>query len=284
MLAARTKTCGSSGNHTTSDSRFAASDAFLPGTVVHAVLSLKPAFVAVDSNVLRIVQRAAALLDCIIQNVMYRRKQTLAGCGIEPRRQSIMPKSCAVENLVCVDVADARDAALVEQECLQVAPPTAKSLSQCHLVEPVDDGVWPESRKFGRHSRLVGCVKDHDFPERTWVDKPHFVPHVLLVRRKMHHYVGVRRSWCAWRNDEHSPAHSQVHHQDAAGVKVAQQVFSASSCGGDTRTAQTVNHCLTALTAHGAFAKHFDALDDPVHGAALDAAANSFNFGKLWHD
>jgi hypothetical protein len=95
----------------------------------------------------------------------------------------------------------------------------------------------------------------------------------------MHHHVSVRWPRSALFNDEHSPAHAQVHHQDASGIEVTEQVLSATSRGGDSCTAQPVDDCFATLSAHGSFAEHFDAFDNSAHRAAFDAATHRFYFG-----
>jgi hypothetical protein len=95
----------------------------------------------------------------------------------------------------------------------------------------------------------------------------------------MHHHVSVWWPRSALFNNEHSPAHTQVHHQDASSVEIAEQVFAATSRGGDSCTAQPVDDCLATLAAHGSFTEHFDAFDNSADRAAFDAATHRFYFG-----
>ena len=78
------------------------------------MLRLKPAFVAVDSHVLRVVERASALLDGVVQHFVDRLEQSFACERIEPCRQAIVAQLCTMENLVGIDVADARDSVLIK--------------------------------------------------------------------------------------------------------------------------------------------------------------------------
>jgi hypothetical protein len=94
----------------------------------------------------------------------------------------------------------------------------------------------------------------------------------------MHHHVRVRRAGRGLCDDEYSSTHTQVHHEDCAGVEVAQQVLAAATSRRDARTAQTVDDRFAALAPHAPLAEHLDALDDPANCAALDASANRLYF------
>ena len=78
MLATGTKARGASCHNATHDVGFATRKAPLAGTVVHPMLGLEPPGLAIDSHVLGVVQRAAALVHCITQYEMNRRDETFA--------------------------------------------------------------------------------------------------------------------------------------------------------------------------------------------------------------
>ena len=80
------------------------------------MLGLKPPWVAVDADILRVIQRAANFFHRIAQHVMNCRDQSLTGWCIKTRRQTVVASTGTMQNFVSVNVADAGNAMLVEQQ------------------------------------------------------------------------------------------------------------------------------------------------------------------------
>jgi hypothetical protein len=93
-----------------------------------------------------------------------------------------------VEDLVGVDVADAGDDVLVEQERFQEASTRPQHLAELPERDLVGDRVGPEVRDVGHLDGSVRRVEHHHLAEGSGVDEPELVAVV-----EVEHDVGVHR-------------------------------------------------------------------------------------------
>jgi hypothetical protein len=140
-LADEARTRGAPGDDSAHDAPAPAGETAFTGSPVHAVLGLEPPRRTVNVDVLGVVESAAAGGN--------RRRENVVNCGVQPahcigterRGHTIVAQSGTVEDFVGIDVADAGDGVLIEQQCLQVAPPPAQDAAQRRDVETLGDRI-----------------------------------------------------------------------------------------------------------------------------------------------
>jgi hypothetical protein len=104
-------------------------------------------------------------------------------------RLTIGTKSGTVADLIGIDVPDASDCGLIEQQRFQSATATCTYLRQRCLGDAVNEWVTSKASQFGNHNGLIdGCVHHH-FAKRSRIDKPKFIP---VVKERRH--MAVRRA------------------------------------------------------------------------------------------
>jgi hypothetical protein len=85
-------------------------------------------------------------------------------------------------------------------------------------------------------------------------------------------------------DDEHSSTHSQVHHQHATSVKIAQQILAMTASFRHARPCEAIDDRLATLPPHRSFAKDFNSFDSATNESPLETATNGFDLGQLRHD
>jgi len=146
----------------------------LTGAAVDAMFVLKAAALAIHINVLRVTQRGSTDLDRVVQDVANRVMQPPRRCCINRVGRAVGAQARTVEDLVCVDVADASDLGLVEQERFERLARGSDKLTKVSAWEVLRDWVDPESGDGRQLNSCIGGVIDHDLAECAWIDKPHF--------------------------------------------------------------------------------------------------------------
>lgn len=184
---------------------------------------LKSPCLAIDIDVLSISEGRPANIDCGIEYVDDCRVETPCGGSVEGVGGAIGAKPTAVQYLVGIDVADARDSCLVEQQRLERHRRGSDHVAELLSGEFVDDRIDAKTSEWRQLDVDSVRVEHHDFSEGPGIDKPQLVAVV--------EYGGHMRMWrlraARWL-DEQLATHAQVHHDGIAGVEREQQVFSAA--------------------------------------------------------
>lgn len=196
------------GNRGTPDPTSTAGRAALTRPGVHSVLALELAGPPVDPDVLGIRQRRPPGGDRLSQHVHDRRGQSALSGEPETVATTSRSETSAVADLIGVDVADAGDERLVEEQRFQRATSAPEARSESGEVEAVAKGIRSEAREF-RH--LVGYphrIEDDDLSEGSRIHEEHAAP---IVKTSVD--VGVRGRDGFPVDEEDLSAHAEMDHR-----------------------------------------------------------------------
>ena len=145
--------------------------ATLTGAPVDTMFVLKAAALAIHIDVLRVTQRRSTDLDRIVQDVADRVMQPPRRCRINRVGRAVGAQARPVEDLVCVDVADASDLGLVEQERFERLARGSDELTKVSCVGSLPRlGSTPRRAMGGNSTSCIGGVV-RPRPRRTCVDR-----------------------------------------------------------------------------------------------------------------
>ena len=151
---------------------FSAGQTSLSGTVVDPVMQLEPATFAIDANVLRVRQSAAASLNRFAEHTHDRSVQLGDFAGFDGVGRSIPAHSGEVQALVAVDVADASDDMLIEQQRLDLTRTATKDVGELLPTESVGEWVDAHLGDFWQFHCDVARIEHDNLTERARIDEP----------------------------------------------------------------------------------------------------------------
>ena len=172
------------------------------------MLALELAGPPVDPDVLGIRQRRPPGGDRLSQHVHDRRGQSALSSETETVATTSRSETSAVADLIGVDVADAGDERLVEEQRFQRATSAPEARSESGEVKAVAKGIRSEAREF-RH--LVGYphrIEDDDLSEGSRIHEEHAAP---IVKTSVD--VGVRGRAGIAVDEEDLSAHAEMDHR-----------------------------------------------------------------------
>ncbi len=192
------------------------------------------------------------------------------------RRHGERVQPRAEERLVDVDVAEAGEERLVEQQRLQAHPPPRQGRGE-RLGRPVvAERLRPErAQAVGQ----LGIVQQRDPPEAADVAEAQLVAVREGERRALEAVArrGVRQ-------DAQLPGHPQVDHQVLAAVQIDDQELGAAADPAHPPPGQPLRQCLRRR--RGDRARPFEeaqASEGAADDLPLQAAADRFDFGEFGH-
>ena len=127
-----------------------------------------------------------------------------------------------MQDLVDIDVADAGDHVLVEEQRLQLPATGEQQRPQPGPIEPVGDGIHPEPGQLRQLDLDPGGIEHHDLAERSGIDEPQLL---RLGAVEVGDHMGVRRSGRALGRQQQLAAHAEMDHQCITGVERADEVL-----------------------------------------------------------
>lgn len=196
------------GNRGTPDPTSTAGRAALTGPGVHSVLALELTGTPVNPDVLGIGQRRSSGGDRLSQHVDDRRGQSALSGGPETVAATSRSETSAVADLIGVDVADAGDERLVEEQRFQRATSAPQARSESGEVEAVTKGIRSEARELGHLVGYAHRIEDDDFSEGSRIHEEHAAP---IVKASVD--VGVRGCDGFPVDEEDLSAHAEMDHR-----------------------------------------------------------------------
>lgn len=196
------------GNGGTPDPTSTAGRAALTGPSVHPVLALELPGPPVDPDILGIRQRRPPGRDRLSQHLHDRRGQSALSSGPETVATTSRSETSAVADLIGVDVADAGDERLVEEQWFQRATSAPEARSESGEVEAVAKGIRSKARKLGHLVGYPHWIEDDDLSKGSWIHEEHSAP---IVKTSVD--VGVRGCDGFPIDQEDLSAHAEMDHR-----------------------------------------------------------------------
>ena len=191
-----------------------------PRSGVHPMLALELARPPIDSHVLGVRQRRSAGGDRLLEDRHDRLGKAALGGRTKTVAPTRRPQAGAMADLVGVDVADAGDERLIEEQRLERAASATEPRSKCSEVDAVPKRVRSKSSEF-RHlfADPIGIEDDH-LAEGPRIDEEHATSVV-----EMGVNVSMGRSGACLVDEEYLSAHAQVNHDRASAIKPDHEVL-----------------------------------------------------------
>jgi hypothetical protein len=183
-------------------------------------------------------------------------------------------QTAVVENLVDVDVPQASDHVLVEENTLERAGPPRE-----HSLESPDTEILRLRSQTGEKSRGLEprAQVELDAPEATWIGEAQFA---TVVQGRNH--VGVLRTRQVRRRDPESAGHPQVHAEREFSIEIHEDELAASAEPDHTPAVGRVGRESLPDDEHSR-----EDLVQRAESAAAEVAAEAaydvFDFGEFWH-
>ncbi len=185
-----------------------------------------------------------------------------------------------MQDLVGVDVADAGDDVLIEQERLEDGAPTGEEPTQRGDVQSVGQWINSEVGQLGELDVDVVGIEDDDLTERARVDEPQRFGRLAVER---HDHMGVRWTLRFRRGEQQLPGHAQVDHQRVTGVEGHEQVLAAPLRRQHLRARETVDDLLGRRATDAAQPTDLDTRDRSPDDVRRKAAPDGLDLGQLRH-
>jgi hypothetical protein len=183
-----------------------------------------------------------ATLDGLLQHRAHLVVQPRDAGGRKPTSLATGADTRTVEDLVCVDVADAGDRSLVEERRLNRRAATGEPSAQRVVVEGRIQRVGTQTAELGH--LLVGAfgIEDHHFAKRAWIDETELiVVGAIAPGLEREHHVRVGRARLVRGRHEDAATHAEVNHDGEPRVKRAHEVLAVAPCRDNCRPRQTVH-------------------------------------------
>jgi hypothetical protein len=188
------------------------------------------------------------------------------------RPQRVQPR--CPQRFVGVDVADARDERLVEEERLQSPLPRPKAAAERADRQLVRQRLWPY-----RGERVVGRDVEPDPAELANVPKADLA--AILEREDK---ADVRVVWPSLWHDEELTGHLQVDRQERSAGKVDHELLAAPADGLDPAAGHTVGERLQTEVAERPSPARLGIDDRRANDEPAQVAGNGFDLGQLRHE
>jgi hypothetical protein len=245
---------------------------------VYVMIVLVGTAVTEQIDVLRIAQRRSSCVDCITQDPVNRLVQTAFRSGAQRIGQPIGTQPGFVKNLVGVNVADSGDHVLVEQQGLDLTPPTPHQGAEIRQLEPLRDRVNTKPCEVGHLDRDIRRIEYNDLAECSRIDEPH-----LFVVVEMHDYVRVQGANRASIDHQDLTAHTEVNHQLLTGIERHQEILATAVGSLDPGTRQPMDHSLGRCTTDCALATDLDAVDSTTDDETFQPPSHRLDLWQLRH-
>jgi len=264
----------------------AAAWAGLPGAPEDGQVLQVPALLPCGVAVLGVAQTRPAVADG--------RGQHMADGGVQPgdlargeaARFSLWMQPGQEQGLIGVDVAQASQAALIEQEGLELGAPTTQHLAQDLGGEIVPQRLRAQSLvqgrqvQWGHQAQPPKLARVHEAqlgrPGRRRAIRP-------AARLQVQHHVGVLAQRFVWRAQEQPPRHAQVHNQQVTALQLHDDVLGPPPHAVDTLACQALAELLGRQAVNGARLAHGHTHNGPARQVLLQVAGDGFYFGQFRH-
>lgn len=253
----------------------AAGGARLACAVVDAEVLLMVAVAALAIAV--VAEGRAAVGKAVTEDALDGRCKILALCLCQAASLATWMDPCEEQGLIGVDVAEPRNAPLVEQEGLDRLFPAADGLRKVRRREIIGQGLRPE-RLEARHGDFLACGKAVDAAEG-----PHVGEDERAAAREVEDHARVGVALLAGRVVDEAARHAQVEDDGAAILQVEQQVLAAAAHAFHALACDERLERLGFRVLQLARQQDVGAGDRAVRQLLIEILADDLHLGQLWH-